>query len=312
MKSYVEKERICEAAFRTCGPYWHAFTNGKETPVLFTTTTDLTFVMNVIAQAAYMFRPCYSPEGEQTGGIIIIAFALMNNHFHFILAGERHMADDFFAFIRGRLSRSIPDAKVLELSVKPIDSLNSLRNNIVYTNRNGYVANRDYTPFSYPWSSGRYYYNDIPLFKHYSEIYLGPKRLMFRGRAPELPENWQLTDDYIAPPAYCAISFGMGLFRDAHHYFSAVSRQVEAYSELAVNLGDEDEFVTDSELYAKVAALIRERYKLFELRDLTKAQKTDIARILHYDYHSSNGQIRRVIGLSQYEIDSMFPISISR
>lgn len=34
---------------------------------------------------------------------------------------------------------------------------------------------------------------------------------------------------------------------------------------------------------------------------------TDLARTLHYDYRSSNGQIRRVLGLGQYEVDSLFP-----
>ena len=306
MKSYADKERMCEMAFQRCGPYWHAFTNGRETAILFTNTADLAFVMNVIAQAAWLFRPRFSPGGLQTGGIVILALAVMNNHFHFVVAGERQMILDFFAFIRRRLARTIPAAKELELIMKPIDSLNSLRNNIVYTNRNGYVAHAEHTPFSYPWSTGRYYFNDIPLHNRYDDIFLGPKRLMFRGRAPQLPEDWQMTDGYIAPSAYCDIRFGMTLFRDAHHYFNAVSRQVEAYGELALALGDDDEFLTDTELFVKLSALIRERYKLSGLKDLTRAQKTDIARILHYDYHSSNGQIRRILGLTQFEIDSMF------
>ena len=45
------------------------------------------------------------------------------------------------------------------------------------------------------------------------------------------------------------------------------------------------------------------------LCDLSKAQKMDLARSLHYDFRSSNGQIRRILGLSQYEVDSLFPLS---
>lgn len=55
MKNYNEKERSCEATFFSAGPYWHAYTSGKETPILFTGSDDLRFAMNVIAQAADKF-----------------------------------------------------------------------------------------------------------------------------------------------------------------------------------------------------------------------------------------------------------------
>ena len=257
------------------------------------------FVMNVIAQAAYLFMP---------KDIVIITFEVMNNHFHFILSGDRELILEFFAFIRKRLKRTIPDADGLELHLKPIESLSSLRNGIVYANRNGYVAISDYTPFSYPWGCGRYYFNDIPLSQRFGDVFLGPKREMFRGRAPELPSDWSIIDGYIAPPSYCAFKFGMSLFRDAHHYFNALTKQVESYSDVAVDI-DDDEFLTDTELFSKVMTTVRENYKVDSLRQLAKAQMLDLARALRHKYRSSNGQIRRVLGLSQYEVDALFPLS---
>ena len=97
------------------------------------------------------------------------------------------------------------------------------------------------------------------------------------------------------------------MFRDAHHYFSAVSKNVEAYSEIAVEIGD-GEFLTDQELFTQVLKIVREKYRLASTKDLTEAQRIDLARTLHYDYRSSNGQIRRILGLSQYEVDSLFPM----
>ena len=308
MKNFIDKERGCELLFNAGGPYWHAFTSGKTTSVLLVRTEDLTFTMNVIAQAAYEFRPQFTTDGRQCGGVIIIAFEVMHNHFHFVVAGDPEAIRAFFAFIQKRLSRTIGGVRNLELSLKPLENLSALRNCIVYTNRNGYVANHNHTPFSYPWGSGRYYFNDIPFQNRYSDIYLGPKRQMFRGRAPELPEDWPMIDGYVAPPAYCYINQGMSLFRDAHHYFSALTKNVEAYSELAEAL-DDQEFLTDDEMFAKVQTIVRDRYKVSSLRDLTKAQKLDLARTLHYDLRSSNGQIRRVLGLTQYEVDNLFPLS---
>ena len=34
----------------------------------------------------------------------------------------------------------------------------------------------------------------------------------------------------VVPYSYCDIKFGMSLFRDAHHYFSMVSKNIESYS----------------------------------------------------------------------------------
>ena len=115
-----------------------------------------------------------------------------------------------------------------------------------------------------------------------------------------------MIDGYIAPKSYCAITFGMAIFRDAHHYFSMVSKNVEAYSELAVEIND-GEFLTDSELFTQVAKIVKSDYRLFALKDLL-----DLARKLHYDYRSSNGQIHRTLGLTLYEVDTLFPLSADK
>lgn len=298
MKNFAEKEKACKMLFGTRGPYWHVYTSGKDTPVLFVSKEDFWFVMNVLAQAAYEFRL----------RVIIIAFEVMDNHLHLVLSGNKEDIIAFFAYVKKRISRTIKDAGLLEATLKSIDDLTSLRNTIVYTNRNGYVAYPEHTPFSYPWGTGRFYFNDIPTHKCYSDYRLTPKREMFRGRAPELPEDWAVIDGYVSPASFCDLVFGKGVFRDAHHYFNLLSKNVEAYQELAQELGDYD-FLTDAELIGKLMIMVKDAYKVSGLRELSKAQKIDLARTLHYDYRSSNGQIRRVLGLSQYEVDSLFPLS---
>ena len=300
MKNYSEKERSCEATFLSAGPYWHVYTSGKEMSILFADIKDFQFAMNVIAQAAWKHPT-----------LKIIAFEVMSNHFHFVISGEESIIRAFFEFIRKRISRSIPEIKKAKLTIKPISDLQSLRNNIIYTNRNGYVADPNYTPFSYPWGTGCYYFTQFPLEKAYSDIYTGPRRKMFRGRDPKLPEDWRMISGYIAPKSYCAIIFGMAIFRDAHHYFSMVSKNVEAYSELAAVIED-GEFLTDTGLFTQVTKIVKSDYGLNALKDLSKAQKLDLARKLHYDYRSSNGQIRRILSLTQYEVDSLFPLSADK
>lgn len=299
-KTFSEKERSCNASFLSAGPYWHVYTSGKETPMLFSSPQDFTFAMNVVALAS-----------NQHKDLRIIAFEIMNNHFHFVISAEESAITEFWKCCRKRLGRHFPMIKGIDISLKPIESISALRNNIVYTNRNGYVADPSYTPFSYPWGTGRYYFLDAPSGVRFSEIKFDEKRRIFRTRLPELPADWIIVNDYVSPFSYCAVKFGMSMFRDAHQYFSMVSKSVESYSELAVEL-DDSEFLTDTELFTQIVKSLKSVYGVNALQDLSRSQKLDLAKKLHYDFRSSNGQIRRVLGFTQYEIDSLFPLSADR
>lgn len=154
MSNYRDLEAYCESRFLQGGPYWHIYTPGVETPVLFGVKEDYVFMMNLICQSAV-----------STEGIEILAFEVMSNHLHIVVSGEESFARRFFAFLDKRLKRcaksltckEIPSS--FEARYKEIDSLQSLRNTIVYVNRNGFVTDRNYTPFTYPWGTGKYYFN---------------------------------------------------------------------------------------------------------------------------------------------------------
>lgn len=288
---------MCKVTFQNAGPLWFASSPGKETPIMFTSDEDFMFVMNVIAQIAFLFPY-----------VIIVSFEVMDNHFHFIIECEtKEMIHEFFASVKKRLQRFFPQIKPIELDIRSIDSLNSLRNRIAYTHRNGYVADPDCTPFSYKWGTGRYYFNDYPYNSTLGDMTVRARRVLFKGRDPQLPDEWSIVDNHVDPRNYCSVRFGMAVFRDAHHYFTALTKNVESYSELAEEFGD-IEFLTDQELYDQLRKIIREKYTLSSPRELSKAQRLDLARTLHYDYRSSNSQIRRVLGLTQYEVDSLFPL----
>lgn len=296
MKNFKERERFCNATFLSGGPYWHVYTSGKETPLIFSTKEEFTLAMNMVAQA------------QASTGVTLLAFEIMGNHFHFVISADKEQILNFWNLIRKRMIKPFPLIKNITPSLKPIDNLQSLRNNIVYTNRNGYVADPSHTPFSYPWGTGRYYFQNFPTDRLYAEIHSGQRRLMFRGRDPDLPEHWKVIDGHICPSSFCSIKTGMAMFRDAHHYFSLVSKNVEAYSEIASELGD-GEFLTDPELYNQLAAILKKEYGAMLLKDLSRQQKLDLAVRLRREFRSSNGQIRRLLALSQYEIDALFPLT---
>lgn len=306
MRSFKDGEILCRNTFDANGPYWHLYTQGHDTPLIFKAKEDYVFAMNIICQAA-----CEFPK------VKIITFEVMGNHLHFLLTGDKEMAQQFFGFIRRRLTlglkESFPDGlpKTFSATIKPVENLNSLRNAIVYINRNGFVADQTQTPYSYKWGAGRYYFNDYPVIQEFKDIKDREARQMFRGRKPPISEEFKVLDGYIVPPSYCCLKLGMSYFRHAHHYISLLFRNVEAYSEIALELGD-SEACTDNELYSQLSRIIQSRYNLSTSKDLTKAQKIDLARTLRNTYRSSNSQISRVLGLSLYEVDTMFPLSAKR
>jgi len=298
MKSYVERERECEIAFQNNGPYWHVYSSGKETPVLFVEQEDFVFVMNVIC-----LTKIKCPK------VHIIAYEVMGNHFHFLLSGEENDVNGFCTKTTKKLSRHFSLPKTFGFKRKAVETLQAIRNTLVYIHRNGYVANPTETPFSYPWGTGPYYFCNMPFaYKPCSEVFTDERRRMFKGRSPEIPGDWRVINGYIMPESFCSIKFGMALFRNAHHYFSSISKNVETFGELAEEF-DDGEFLTDPEIYKRICKLINSKYNILRIRDLSRAQKLEIAKMLHFDYKSSNGQIRRVLGLSAYEVNSLFPLA---
>ena len=306
MSNYRDLEAYCESRFLQGGPYWHIYTPGVETPVLFGVKEDYVFMMNLICQSAV-----------STEGIEILAFEVMSNHLHIVVSGEELFARRFFAFLDKRLRRcaksltckEIPSS--FEARYKEIDSLQSLRNTIVYVNRNGFVTDRNYTPFTYPWGTGKYYFNGAGFGGVNTNLNINEMRRMFRGRAAIFPDTYQVNDGYILPSSYCNLELGMSLFRDAHHYFFMVSKNVEAYGELASELSDV-EYLTDMELVSQMVKLLKGDYNVTSLRDLGKAQRYDLARQLRFKFRSSNEQIRRVLNLTSAEVNTIFPMTAGK
>lgn len=306
MSNYRDLEAYCESRFLQGGPYWHIYTPGVETPVLFGVKEDYVFMMNLICQSAVA-----------TDGMEIIAFEVMSNHLHIVVSGEELFARRFFAFLDKRLKRcaksltckEIPSS--FEARYKEIDSLQSLRNTIVYVNRNGFVTDRNYTPFTYPWGTGKYYFNGAGFGGVNTNLNVNEMRRMFRGRAAIFPDSYHVNDGYILPSSYCNLELGMSLFRDAHHYFFMVSKNVEAYGEFASELSDV-EYLTDMELVSQMMKLLKGDYNVTSLRDLGKAQRYDLARQLRFKFRSSNEQIRRVLNLTSAEVNTIFPMTAGK
>ena len=128
-------------------------------------------------------------------GVQVLTFELMSNHVHLILAGQREECIKAFELFAAKLRQAFPkrqraiDWSKFKMEIMPIESIQALRNEIIYVNRNAFVANPAYTPDSYPWGGGCAYF--CPWLK-----YLVTKPL---GKLPILTQRTLLHTKKITP-----------------------------------------------------------------------------------------------------------------
>ena len=308
MKNVIEKKAVnysvlegnCEATFLNGGPYWHLCTPGQFTELLFETDEDYRFIMNTIAIASAAYK------------VVIITFEVMSNHLHFILEGEDSECRRFFDAIKRRLRRyystmgRFVDLSAFTCKLIPIEDLRAMRIEIVYVNRNGYLSNESHTPFSYPWGSGCLYFSKAQ-FGHikYADLTDLQKRRICRGRPAALPDSFLIIDSIIDMASFCAIKKGMAFYRNAHHYFSLLAKNYEAYSEIAKRLGD-DVFLSDDEMFAVLTLLSKKEYGGTRPAMLPVKDKLHLARRMRSEYNASEGQIQRMLRLDRNVIAELF------
>lgn len=307
--SFFEKEERCRRVFEWTlhkyGGVWHLCTPGQKQSVIFNDPEDFVYAMTLVAMCAH-----------DCPGIKIITFELMSNHVHFIICGSKKEVLTFFDLFKKRLQRYLSsNGKTVDLSnfdceePHPIDNLESLRNQIAYTNRNNFVVDPDQLPFGYPYGANSYYF--LPIAKErqhgrFGELSILKKRQFVHSKQIDYPDTFTIVDGYFSPMNYCRLDIGEGVFRDARHYFHKLSKGVESYRDIAVMLGDAV-FYTDEELFDIIKQYCHEKHGGQRASLLGWNEKMELARMLHFDYNADNAKIARLIKLPVETLNELFP-----
>ena len=107
-------------------------------------------------------------------------------------------------------------------------------------------------------------------------------------------------------PSFCDIGLGESMFRDARSYFNSLTRNAEAFSQIASRLKDSI-FLTDEELYSVICSYINKEYSVKAPSQLSAQQKIDTARHMHFGYNATNQQLRRMLRLDLSILEELFP-----
>lgn len=302
-KDFAGLESSCQFRFLKVGFIYHVFSRENH-PIIFHNEEEFKAAMNIVAFVAIMFP-----------GIIIYTFEIMDNHFHFAIAGKK---EDIEAFIKmlieklashPSLAESRNEIKGLSFTMKSIDNLDTLRNVIAYNNRNGAVVCPDENVFTYRWGANRYFFNREARLRYDEsgrKATCREKRKIFCSAQLDSADNVIMLDGYVSPLCYCHIHEAEMFFRNSRHYFHSVSRNVEAAKDIAKSIG-ESIFYTDEDLFSHVRMLCSKRYGCNSVSSLNSAAKTEIAKELHFDFNATNKQICRLLKVEQSIVNALFP-----
>jgi len=301
MKSYYDREAECAALFRELGDCWHLSTS-ENFEIIFSSEKEFKAGMGIVAICARLF-----PD------VKLLTFEIMSNHFHFMAIAEKDNILQYFSVLKKMLSRyftaigRIIDFEAMGHSLHHLDSLERVRNVILYDNRNGYLVNPDYTPYSYPWGANRLYFNtDAKKMANYCSKKMGfvELRTLSHSHKTDSMHDIFSIDGCASPLCFCDIETGEQLFHNAAQYFYLLSKNIESNKQIAKEIG-ETIFYTDNELFSAVTRIAREKYKSESMAGSSASVKLELAKIMRYDYNASTKQIIRFLKLSQGLLNSI-------
>lgn len=301
------EENRCESIFQRLGPCWHLYTPENH-PVILTCEADFKAAMTLLAICALSFP-----------SLRILTFQWMSNHLHITLAGSEEDISLFFAMLKRFLGKYLKDrSKNADIgawtyNLRRIESLKDLRNVIAYNNRNGFLVSPDSTPLTYPWGANKFYFN--PDAKKRVEdrsgtLHFRVIREMFHTHKLDGFTGEPFMEGIIPPTVFCDIVSAESLFRNARHYFSLISRNMEGMKSIAEEIG-ESLFYTDDDLYSAVCEICRNNYGVRHPGLLPAQAKLEVARTMHYEYNAGAKQIARILKADLSVIRNIFPTSSS-
>lgn len=287
---------------------WHFSTDGNAVDVLFWDDDDYRDGMNRIAVLA----PSYK--------VIILAFALMDNHVHFVLYGNKSECDRFMHEYVRRTSMHIANRhgerhKLSDLPIdcQPVDTDYYLKVVICYVLKNATVAGKPFLPTDYPWSSGPLMFRTAGTWcapywiepdGMRSESFGAEDTRAFLRTRDSSTRKWILTKDIVFPGEYVAYELAEKIFRShkSFIYFMGLSKESEVDSRggWISNLS-----IPDSEMRQHKQEICKELFGVNTVKSLDTSKRIKLARAIRARYQCSPKQVARLCGLVYAEVKDL-------
>lgn len=281
--------------------YYHFSSDGLKRDILYASGEEFIAGVNRIAV-------CYQLSESAARRVVIIAYCLMDNHFHFILYGTKedckHFVDNYkrltAIWIRKHRERELADRIETDgWLIRP----DNLGNKIVYLLRNPVAAKMRFVPHGYRWSSANLMFSDnttlLASAKRVSEFSLREFRRMINSHIPMPPEWLVLADKQIWPGNYIDYQF-------AEQQFQGIGSFMFALNDRKVDQDAEEEYVSysipDADVRFRAVALCMEYFRKERVSMCSGQERLTIARVLRKEMGCGAKQLGRVLRLSPADL----------
>lgn len=259
----------------------------------FKDTQDFVVAMNIVAVLSLRMN------------VSILAFILMSNHVHFVLAEDKAKALKFITEFkrlfswyltnkygkREQLRRN--DVDIRELSAYD----ESLERAIAYVQMNCVAAGLCLSPTDYRWGSGNCFFRA-------STLNGTPVRTLSRRTIRALthsteviPEDWLFSQEgYILPDCYIARDFVQSLFRKPQRMLYFLEHSSKAAKRLSLSEQDIPSF-KDQTIVAAIPDLCRALFRKNSFKELGPTEQTELLRQIRRRFSSNINQLCRITGL---------------
>lgn len=279
--------------------YYLITTEHLEDRLWFRDGEDFRVAMNYVAVAAFL------------SGVMVLAFILMSNHVHFVLACSREDAELFInTFKRLYASYFYRKYGVNELlrrngvDIREVnDSDESLERAIAYVLMNSVAANICFEPSGYPWGTGNVFFNDNPFPGRCLKEFSGRAQMRMLKSNVMLPGDYRIgSGGYILPESYVQVKGVEAMFRTPKRlgYFLRTSSKARQRLE-----GGVAPSFRDQNILSASEDLCHSLFRVNRISDLGVEQKTELLRQLGRRFSADLNQICRVTGIPYEEAARM-------
>lgn len=282
--------------------YYHVCSDGHYAAVLFKSNEDYIAAMNRVAVLTL------------SDNVTVLAFVLMDNHFHFVLRCDCEENCYRFANEFKRLTgKYITDIynetgslRKLPVKVIPVEDSVYLKTLIGYVVKNPTQARLGMF-YNYPWGSGGVYFRGCAQTESpgVTAGTLGPEavRRICRTRV-RLPHNWVIANGMILPENYVDSASVERLFKTSRSYMFFLSLNKD--EDIEKDLGEwYDLQMIDRELRAARNELLKEMFGTVNIRDLSARDRLLVAKKLRLKFRCSKRQLARIVQLPSASLDNI-------
>lgn len=200
-----------------CG-YYHLSSHHLETQRIFRNDSDYIFGVNSLALLL---------SGSQ---VQVIAYCLMDNHLHLLLAGEYERCLGYYGKVLHRIAQYVKInygvsgiLRKEDVDIVAVLTGQQMKEEICYIHRNPYKARID-SPLAYRWSSADVYFNSsISTGVQVKTIPIKDRKVLFKTHIP-VNDEYEHRDGKILNASFVAYKEASERFRDSVEYFDILRK----------------------------------------------------------------------------------------